>query len=99
MGGGQAVAAIAGLGVGVVDGQEAGDGLLFEPLVHVALGRGRAGGELARCRVAAGGERAVEAERAPEVDGRDLQAVDGGREDALDEGLGRVRGRPVGRRR
>jgi hypothetical protein len=96
VGGGQAVAARGGVHVRVVGGQEAGDGLLLEPLAHVALGGAGAGGEFTRRRIPAVGECTVEAEPTTEVDRRDLQGVDGGGEQALHQRVGRDTRRRVG---
>jgi hypothetical protein len=84
------VAALARLGLRVVDAQEPRDGLLLQPLAHVALGGAGALGQLTRSRIAAVGERVVEAEPAPEVDGGDLERGDRGHEQALDQRLGRA---------
>jgi hypothetical protein len=91
--GGQAVAACVGVGVGVGDGQEPGHSLLLEPLPDVALGRAGAGRQLARGCVTLFGERSVEAEASADVDGSNLQAVDGGGERPLDERVGGAGGR------
>jgi hypothetical protein len=83
----QPVAALARLGSRIVDGQEPGNGLLLEPLAHVTLGRAGADGELPWRRVAAVGERPVEAEPGAYVDGSNLLRGDHGRKQALDEGV------------
>src|SRR5262249_61152475 len=95
-GGGQAIGVRGGVHIGVVDGQEAGDGLLLEPLAHVALGGAGAGGELTGRRLPAVGECLVEAEPTTEVDRRDLQGVDGGGEQALHQRVGRDTRRRAG---
>ncbi len=77
----------------MVDAQEASDGLLLEPLAHVALSRAGTSSQLARRRVALVGEGAVEAEPAAEMDRCDLEGVDHGSEHPLDERIGVARGR------
>jgi hypothetical protein len=87
MGGRQRVASLAGLGVSVVYREEPGHRLLLEPLPHVALGRTRARRQLARRRLPGIGKRAIKAQSPTDVDGCELERVDHGPEQALDERL------------
>jgi hypothetical protein len=89
VGGGEPEAALAGIGPRVIGGHEARDGLLLEPLAHIPLGGAGACSQLARRQLRSVGESAVEAKPVTDVDGCDLERVDRGREQALDERLGR----------
>ena len=80
----------------VDDLEEAGDGLLLEPLAGVARGDAGAVGELVRRERAVALERAVEAELDAEVDGEQLERAERGAEQALGEGVGAICGFGVG---
>ena len=84
---GQRVATGEGVGDPVVGHEDAGDGLLLQPLPGVALGGAGAGGQLRR-RQRALGERPVVAQAVPEVDRLQVQGGEDGTEEAFDEGVG-----------
>lgn len=73
--------------MGAIDLEDAGHGLLLEPLARVArIGPGSAG-ELFRVGRALVGKRSVPAQPITEVDGREVEGRVRGREDALGERL------------
>ena len=72
---------------GVDDVEEAGDGLLLEPLARIARVDAGAVGELLRGQRAVTLERAVEAELDAEVDGEELERAERGAEQALGEAV------------
>jgi predicted ATPase len=72
--------------------EQAGDGLLLEPLAGVARRDAGALGELVGRERPARLERAVEAELGPEVDGEQLERAEGGSEEALGELVGAIGG-------
>ena len=76
----------------VDDLEEAGDGLLLEPLAGVARCDAGAVGELVRRERAVALERAVEAELDAEVDGEQLERAERGAEQALGESVGALYG-------
>ena len=86
------VAARSRVGLGVVNLDESGDGLLFEPLARVALVDSRERAQLTGVQVLVVLERAVETELGAEVDREQLERADRGAEQALDEGLAAVGG-------
>ena len=75
-----------------VDVEQAGDGLLLEPLAGVARRDARPVGELGGRQRPVLGERGVEAELGAEVDGEQLERADGGAEQALGKGVGTIAG-------
>ena len=75
-----------------VDVEEAGDGLLLEPLARVARVDAGGVGQLAGGDRAVALDRAVEAEPRAEVHGEELQRAQRGAEQALDEGVAAVGG-------
>jgi hypothetical protein len=84
---GQRVATGEGVGDPVVGDEDAGHGLLLQPLPGVALGGAGAGGQLRR-RQRALGERPVVAQPLPEIDRLQVQGGEDGTEEAFDEGVG-----------
>ena len=96
---GQCEAAGLGGGVGVVDVEEAGDGLLLEPLARVARRDAGAARELAGGQRPALVERAVQAELDAEVDGAELERAERRAEEALGEGVGAISDDGHGRER
>ena len=71
-----------------VDLEQAADRLLLEPLARVArIGPGP-GGELVGCGGSVIGEGPIPAQTVAEIDAGDVEARDGGGEDALDERVG-----------
>jgi hypothetical protein len=85
--GGESVAAHFGGGAGIVDLEEAGDGLLLEPLVRVAWRDAGGAGQLVRGPRAVLDQGSVEAELGAEVDGEQLERAERGAEQALGEGV------------
>jgi hypothetical protein len=72
----EAVAAVARVGFGAVDLEDAGDRLLLEPLPRVPLvGPGRAR-NLRRRRLTRLGKRPVQAQALPQVDGQNLERAE-----------------------
>jgi hypothetical protein len=88
--GGQPVAALLRRLGGVVAGDVAGGGLLFEPLADVAGGDAGGGGDLGLGGGAEVVERLVEPELQAQVDAERLQRVGGGIDEPLGERLARV---------
>ena len=84
---GQRVATGEGVGDPVVGHEDAGHGLLLQPLPDVALGGAGTGGQLRR-RQRALGERPVVAQPVPEIDRLQVQGGEDGTEEAFDEGVG-----------
>src|SRR5207248_2811985 len=78
------------LGLGVVDLEQAADGVVLEPLPDVALVGAGAGGQLRGGGRAAVGERPVQAEPLAQVDGVELQRAHGVLEQPLGQGGGTV---------
>lgn len=93
MGAGQPVEALLGRRIRVLDAQEAGDRLLFEPFAHVALGGAGAASQLDGRGVAVVGEGPIEAEPAAQMDRSYLEGADHRSEEPLDERIGGARGR------
>lgn len=89
----QAVPPLVGRPVRLLGDEEAGDGLLLQPLARITLGDARTFGERRRRQRAIRHERGVQAQFLPDVDAEELERLDGRLEQARGQCLFRADGR------